>query len=236
MCGQVSRSPGTPFAWRRPAPWERIIGMPHWLPDWRSALITAVLLLAAGSLLRRRQRRSAAVGPFLSEAGVVAALYAMWQIAGILSTAHMGDAYGRARWIWHTERAVHLPSEVSVQRLVEHHANLVHGIDAYYIYAHYNGLIILLIWLFAFHRRDYPRIRNTAAAFTGICLLVHLMPTAPPRVLPEFGFVDTAMVYGDSVYAGTANGVTDSLSALPSVHVGWAILVAVAAISVSRSR
>src|SRR3954449_10932997 len=141
--------------------------MPHWLPGWRTSTTTAVLLLVAGMLLRRRGRgRAAAAGPFVAEAGVVAALYALWQIAGMLSTARAGDAYARGRWIWHVERAWHLPSEVSVQRLIDGHATLIHAIDAYYVYAHYNGLVIALVWLFAFHRAHYPRLRNTVAVFT----------------------------------------------------------------------
>ena len=48
--------------------------------------------------------------------------------------------------------------------------------------------------------------------------------------------VDTAAVYGQSVYSAAGGFEADQLSAMPSVHVGWAILVAIAIISVTRSR
>ena len=48
--------------------------------------------------------------------------------------------------------------------------------------------------------------------------------------------VDTAVRYGQSVYAGAAGFDADQLSAMPSVHVGWAILVAIAVIGAARSR
>jgi hypothetical protein len=58
---------------------------------------------------------------------------------------------------------------------------------------------------------------------------------APPRLLPQLGFVDTAAQYGESVYAISTITV-DQLSAMPSVHVAWALLVGWAAIGISASR
>jgi hypothetical protein len=62
------------------------------------------------------------------------------------------------------------------------------------------------------------------------------MPVAPPRLLPEFGFVDTAAEYGQSVYTALGAVGPDQLSAMPSVHVGWAVLVAVAVWTLTTSR
>jgi hypothetical protein len=67
---------------------------------------------------------------------------------------------------------------------------------------------------------------------TLICLVVQLIPVAPPRMLP--GFVDTAVKYGQSVYS---NGLAvDQLSAMPSVHVAWAVVVGWYGVKVSTSR
>ncbi len=72
--------------------------------------------------------------------------------------------------------------------------------------------------------------------FTGASLLVQLIPVAPPRMLPGAGLVDTAARYGESVYAWSGGLDADQFSAMPSVHVGWALIVAMAVITVSRSR
>jgi hypothetical protein len=55
-------------------------------------------------------------------------------------------------------------------------------------------------------------------------------------MMPATGMVDTAIKYHQSVYGTVAGFDPDQLSAMPSVHVGWAILVAVAAITTLRSR
>jgi hypothetical protein len=78
------------------------------------------------------------------------------------------------------------------------------------------------------------------AASTAICLLVSFIPVAPPRMLSSLGFVDLAARYGESVYgaagAAGANVGADQLSAMPSVHVCWSVLVAWAVITASTSR
>jgi hypothetical protein len=68
--------------------------------------------------------------------------------------------------------------------------------------------------------------------------VLHLLfPLAPPRMLAAAGLVDTARVYGPSVYGDPA---TDSLSnqfaAMPSLHFGWALMAAIGLIVATRSR
>jgi len=48
--------------------------------------------------------------------------------------------------------------------------------------------------------------------------------------------VDTAIKYGQSVYGTTTGFNPDQLSAMPSVHVGWAVLVAILVVGATRSR
>jgi hypothetical protein len=74
------------------------------------------------------------------------------------------------------------------------------------------------------------------ALFTGISLLIQLITVAPPRLLVSTGMVDTAVQYGQSVYAWSGGFDADEFSAMPSVHVGWAVIVAIAVITVSRNR
>jgi len=70
--------------------------------------------------------------------------------------------------------------------------------------------------------------------FTAAALIIQFMPVAPPRLLTGSDLVDTAVRYGQSVY-GVAGGF-DEFSAMPSVHVGWSIIVAIAVVTAARSR
>ena len=131
---------------------------------------------------------------------------------------------------------LHLPSEALVQRAFLRHPLIVEGLNLYYAGLHFAVVIGCLIWVYIWHRRQYPRVRTTLVLFTAGALLIQLVPVAPPRMLPGDGMIDTAVQYGQSVYGSVAGFNADQLSAMPSVHVGWALLVAVVTVQLSRSR
>ena len=208
---------------------------------WHYALAASCVLFIAAAVIRagRRAGRSARWalwGGVAWESALLFALYGLWQFAGSFTVMGTSGALPRARWLWDAERVLYLPSETDLQRLILPHPLLVQACNYYYDILHFPLLGACLIWLYARHRMDYPRIRTTVALFTGISLLIQLIPVAPPRLLASTGMVDTAVQYGQSVYAWSGGFDADEFSAMPSVHVGWALIVAVAVITVSRRR
>jgi hypothetical protein len=163
-------------------------------------------------------------------------LFALWQYAGSFGVMGPDGALGRAQWIWDAERVAHLPSETTVQAFFLPHPLIVQLSNYYYAGLHFPVLVGTMIWLFIRHRDKYPAGRTTLVALTAACLLIQLIPVAPPRMLPSSGMVDTAIEYGQSVYSATAGFNPDQLSAMPSVHVGWAVLVAILIIRAARTR
>lgn len=202
---------------------------------WQPAIVLSAAL-AGGAVVAAGlgHRYAARLKPYLRETAIVAGLYGLWQLAGSASASNGAGAFQRARWIVRFERGW-LPSERDVQQLIDHSALLTRAANWYYATMHFAMLGALLLWLFVRHRDRYPQVRNVLVLLTAGCLLIQFVPVAPPRLLPQLGFVDTAARYGESVYAISTITV-DQLSAMPSVHVGWALLVAWAVISVSRSR
>jgi hypothetical protein len=217
--------------------------MPNYMLSWQEAAVVAVVVGLTGVALVRlgapagplARRLAARAGPFPREAGVVLGLYALWQLAGNLAGPPAG-AIGHAWWIWHAERTIGVPSELDVQRLLLPHSLLSQAANVYYATMHFGMLIAMLAWLFAWHRDRYPAIRNAMAAVTAICLLISFIPVAPPRMLTSLGFVDLAARYGQSVYGTMGSVGADQLSAMPSVHVAWSMLVAWAVITSGVSR
>jgi hypothetical protein len=163
-------------------------------------------------------------------------LFVVWRLVGGVSLLHASGAFSGGRSLWHAERWLHLPNEAALQRMILPHATFSRICNGYYEWAHAPLLALTLIWLLWRHREAYGRWRNLVVVFTGVSLLVGFLPIAPPRLVPGLGMVDLADRYHQSVYGTLGSGITDQLSSIPSVHIGWAVIVAAAIIAVSSSR
>ncbi|WP_370088509.1 phosphatase PAP2 family protein [Streptacidiphilus sp. MAP12-16] len=203
--------------------------------SWQSAGVVGATAFAASVLVRRSGRPAAAL--VLRETATVLGLFAVWQFAGQLSVMGTDGAMARGQWLWDMERRLGLPNEYSMQQWVLPHPLLVQGANYYYAVMHFGAMTTLLAWVFLRHRHAYPWVRTTLVLVTAASLIVQLIPVAPPRLLAGTGLVDTGVQYGQSVYGETIGGLqADSYSAMPSVHVAWCVLVAVAVIRTSPSR
>jgi hypothetical protein len=197
--------------------------------DVHSAVVSAVALTIAAIVLRAFPRRWTRVASAAAvETALVCALFGMWQVANGIAHTHHAGGMAHGAWVWDLERTLHLPSEVSLQHLVLGSHWLVWTSNYYYATAHLTSIVVFLCWLWVRHRDRYRLWRNTLVGFTGMSLLVQMIPVAPPRLIGIPGLVDTAMAYGQSVYAVLPPGVADQDAAMPSIHVGWALLIGAA--------
>jgi hypothetical protein len=204
---------------------------------WNTAAELALALALLVAATRRtevvwlRTARDAA-----RETALVLVLYSAWRGVRELTIRQVHGAEEHGRWVWRFQRWIHLPSEVSLQHLVLPHPWLVKFLNVFYATAHAPALLACLIWLYVRHRDRYPMIRNCVAISTGLCLVIRIFPVAPPRLLPDLGFVDTALLYDQSVYGRGTGGMSNQLAAMPSIHVAWALIVALAVVLAWRSR
>lgn len=166
----------------------------------------------------------------------MASLYSVWRLARVLPLAQPAGAINRARQIDRLQHTLHMPTELSLQHLVLQHGWLARSVNAYYAIAHVPALIAFLVWLFVRHRNDYSRWRNALAILTAFCVVIRFIRVAPPRFLPDLGYIDLATRYGLSVYGPVGTGVSDQFAAMPSIHVGWAALVSFGIVAASTSR
>jgi PAP2 superfamily len=207
-----------------------------WLP-WDFALwIAAAVGIAWWFTRRRSDAWGRTLAPLCKESALLLVIYAAWRKMGELSLMSTDGAMHRGRWIWHLERSIRLPNEVTLQRWTLHLTWLVRFANAYYIVCHVAPLGIFLVWLYVRHRDAFGHWRNQLAFVSIVCLTIQYIPVAPPRLLPDLGFIDTAAVYGPRVYDSVGVSTAGQLAAMPSMHVAWAMLVAIACVSVSRSK
>ncbi len=172
----------------------------------------------------RGRRAWAAVREFL----FLAILFTVYKYGRLLVRGHEQEAIDHARSLRHLEASLHLPSEAGLQ------AHLLTGdlarfFDVYYVTVHWPIMVAFLAWgYFRRPRQEYLWARNLLIIQTGLGLAIHLTyPLAPPRMFPQWGFVDTMNVFGPSAYGHAGSAVSNQYAAMPSLHLGWAVLIAV---------
>ncbi len=194
---------------------------------WDQATIAAIISSVVAFVFRRRpaSRVSDIVVPAARELTFISIVYAIWRVARMLPLAQDEKAIDFARDLARFEDWLHFPSELSLQHFAIEHDWLARFSAFYYQTFHVPGLLIFLVWLFFRHRDHYPRWRTSLSLLTAFCLVIRFVRVAPPRFLPELGFVDLSTRYGMSSYGPVGTGVSDQFAAMPSIHIAWAAVV-----------
>lgn len=205
-------------------------------PTWEQSVAASIVALLLSVVLRRAAGGlPARLAPAAQEFALVAGLYTVWRLAGQLPLAHEDGALDRAHAIARFQDAVHLPSELSLQRWVLAHDTLATVVSYYYAVVHVPATVAFLIWLFVRHRDRYAHWRTGLALVTGACLLIRFLRVAPPRFLTDLGYVDISELHGPSVYGPIGTGASDQFAAMPSIHVAWAAVVVLGVVAASGS-
>lgn len=163
-------------------------------------------------------------------------LFVLYRSIRGFNRTDLGDAFANARGVVNFETMLGLPFEDDLQHWLIDHPTIIKTLNHYYLWFHFPTVIGLLVWLYLRHPRSYVPFRNLLAVVTFSALVIHLVyPLAPPRMM--YGFIDTLRIYGPSIYPANAlDGAANQIAAMPSLHFGWALIEAIAVISVLKSR
>lgn len=174
----------------------------------------------------------------LHEVALLASLFGAYELLRMLGRSAVADAVERGWWIVRWQETIGLPSQSWAQGLVLPHQGLLASSNVYYVIVHFPATAVFLVWMWRRHRHRYEYFRNVLVALTLVGLLLHaLLPVAPPRLLPGSAFVDTMAVIGPTAYGdGPAASLANQYAAFPSLHVGWALVVAYGVLQASTSR
>lgn len=125
------------------------------------------------------------------------------------------------------ERWLGIDVERDVQALIIGSEALTTLSNWVYIWLHWPLIAFTLIWLHHSRRLDYLRLRNAMFVSGAIGLLLFAFhPVAPPRLL-NVGLVDTVTELSASYRALQPPSLINKFAAIPSLHVGWNLLVGI---------
>jgi hypothetical protein len=192
----------------------------------------------SGRRFSDRPARRSAARRALYEIALVVLLFLAYKAGRLAADGHVTVALANARDVWHLERVLHLPGEFALQQAALCHEWLIRAANCYYAYVHFPVTAACLIWIYVRRPERYLRTRRMLAWLTAAALIVHLvMPLAPPRMLTAVGMVDSGRLFGPAVYGSPGTDtLTNQYAAMPSLHVGWALAVAVALIGATGGR
>ncbi len=172
---------------------------------------------------------------FLRNAILLAGLWFAYSLVRRVTADELTTAIGNAGHVVTFQQAIGLPNEASLQTLFVKSPGFIKALNSFYMLAHFPLTGLFMAWVFFFRRKSFPVIRESMVILTVSGLIIHvLFPLAPPRLLP--GFFDTGLIFGPSPYDLEASESANKIAAMPSLHVGWALIVAISVISLLRSR
>jgi membrane-associated phospholipid phosphatase len=96
-----------------------------------------------------------------------------------------------------------------------------------YLNAQFSIALGFLLWLYLFRNESYYFVRNMFVSAMGLALIGYtLYPTAPPRMFPEYGFVDTINDFSNVNHdSSLAKIFINPYAAVPSMHCAFAMMI-----------
>jgi len=164
---------------------------------------------------------------FIRQVCLFACAYLSYRAVEDLVAGHSAAAFRHANEIIGLERHLHVFIEPKVQAWAAGSHLLL--VIATYIYLNAQTTLIVgaLLYLYIAHNRNYYFVRNMLMVAMVIGLACYAFyPTAPPRLLPEWGFIDTSgYILGISSHSTTASLFVNQYAAVPSMHVAFAAML-----------
>jgi membrane-associated phospholipid phosphatase len=107
-----------------------------------------------------------------------------------------------------------------------------------YMNSQFAVVLGFFVWVYFFHNESYCFVRNMFAVAMGLALVGYtLYPTAPPRLFPHAGFVDTINDFSSVNHdSGLTKLLINPYAAVPSLHCAFAMMVGITASRLVRNR
>jgi membrane-associated phospholipid phosphatase len=165
----------------------------------------------------------------LRQVSLFGAAYLAYRLVRGLVEGDANAAFAHARDLIALERDLHVFVEPSIQAWASG-SHFVMVLSSWlYVNAQTTVTVAALVYLYVRHNRNFYFVRNMFMIAMAIALVGYaVFPTAPPRFLPEWGFIDTVSnltgVHVDHDSA-TMTALVNPYAAVPSMHVAFALMI-----------
>jgi hypothetical protein len=144
-------------------------------------------------------------------------------------------AVQNARGVVDVERALGINVEAQVQGWGQGSDWFVSVVNWIYIWGHWPVISMTLLWLVVRHPATYVVTRNAMLLSGASGMVVFaVFPLAPPRLM-DLGLLDTVTEYSSSYRVLQPPGFVNQYAAMPSLHMGWDLLIGMAIVGSAGS-
>jgi membrane-associated phospholipid phosphatase len=147
-------------------------------------------------------------------------------------------AFAHGQQVIDFERSTHTFFEPALQAFFLPAQWLIDIANQVYLNSQFSVALTFLVWLYLFRNESYYFVRNMFVVSMCLALVGYtLYPTAPPRMFPERGFVDTIVNFSNVNHdSALAKVFINPYAAVPSMHCAFALMIGVTGVRVSRNR
>jgi membrane-associated phospholipid phosphatase len=136
------------------------------------------------------------------------------------------------------ERNTHTFFEPSLQAFFIPAHWVVDFANQIYMNSQFAVVLGFFFWIYVFRNESFYFVRNMFIVAMGLAVVGYtLYPTAPPRLFPEYGFIDTINDFsGVNHDSGFVKLFINPYAAVPSMHCAFAMMIGVSGALISRHR
>ncbi len=171
---------------------------------------------------------------FIKQLAIFATFDIAYEASRTLAEGQRIPAFRHARDVVNAEKALGIFHELNLQHWVLGAPSIVLSVANWtYFNCQFTISFAFLVWVYCRRNDSYYFIRNVviAADFIGVIGYI-TYPTAPPRMLTEYGFVDT--LNQTSVNHDTVSALANPYAAMPSLHTCYALLIGTSGVLLAR--
>ena len=155
--------------------------------------------------------------------------YWAYRLVRGLTDSRAEDAFRHANELVHLEQRLGLFVEPAVNTWAEGREGVIDAASWMYVNSHFTITTVTLAFIYLRRNSSFYFIRNMFMVAMGLALIGYAtFPTAPPRLMPEWGFTDSVADF-TGVHPGTSsiNALFNPFAAVPSMHVAFALMLSV---------
>jgi len=168
--------------------------------------------------------------------GILVGVDLIYELGRGLADSSRADAIAHGARVIEVERSLHTFFEPSMQAFFLSAHWTIDLANQLYLNAQFSIALGFLVWLYLFRNESYYFVRNMFVVAMCLALIGYVgYPTAPPRMFPSHGFIDTITDFSNVNHdSALAKVFINPYAAVPSMHCAFALMIGISGAMVCR--